>query len=499
MASKVRREALKRGAALMFGASMPFGQAHAQPKGEPKKGETKKPPVPPGLVVLRKSVGTMAVDDPMLDSYRTAIRAMQALPSSDPRNWTRQAQIHQNFCPHGNWYFLPWHRAYLVAFEKICRQLSKNPHFALPYWDWTSTRQLPAAFTTPTYQGQPNPLYNSTRTVSNTFSLPDNMVGPSVISSILAEPQFEVFASSRAAGQTDTNSSWQRRRGIDGPLESNPHNRVHGAIGGNMGTYMSPLDPIFWLHHCNADRIWQEWNDAGHANTNHNLWLDYAFNGNFANADGTPFNPKVADLQNIVRLGYRYKLDGLKPPVFDLFQMSKTPLPRPFAFEKLVSAPRTAVGAPARLNVALSTNVAMSAGQAKAVGTIRPLDLSTVKSMTTAPRFPARVMAVIGDMAPPAQGNSEVRVFLNCEYLSPETPTTDPSYVTSFTFFGGDHAAHGGNMSVVVDLTSAVANLRRAQKPVGDRLQVQLMPVAVPGTKAQDVTFKPGYVQVEVL
>ena len=26
-----------------------------------------------------------------------------------------------------------------------------------------------------------------------------------------------------------------------------------------MGTYLSPLDPIFWLHHCNIDRLWASW------------------------------------------------------------------------------------------------------------------------------------------------------------------------------------------------------------------------------------------------
>jgi len=92
-------------------------------------------------------------------SYGKAVAAMKKLPTTDPRSWEGQAKIHQNFCAHNNWFFLPWHRAYLVAFERICRQLSGNPNFALPYWDWTANPQLPAGFASPTIGAVPNPLY----------------------------------------------------------------------------------------------------------------------------------------------------------------------------------------------------------------------------------------------------------------------------------------------------------------------------------------------------
>src|SRR5205814_339845 len=53
-----------------------------------------------------------------------------------------------------------------------------------------------------------------------------------------------------------------------GVLEGQPHNNVHNCIGGmstqqNSGGFMqanlSPVDPIFWLHHSNVDRIWDVW------------------------------------------------------------------------------------------------------------------------------------------------------------------------------------------------------------------------------------------------
>jgi tyrosinase len=52
-------------------------------------------------------------------------------------------------------------------------------------------------------------------------------------------------------------------------LEGFPHNKVHNYIGGvgplnpgpygNMANNLSPVDPIFFLHHSNMDRLWDVW------------------------------------------------------------------------------------------------------------------------------------------------------------------------------------------------------------------------------------------------
>lgn len=52
-------------------------------------------------------------------------------------------------------------------------------------------------------------------------------------------------------------------------LEGQPHNMVHNCIGGvgavdpgpygNMTNFLSPIDPIFFLHHANMDRLWDVW------------------------------------------------------------------------------------------------------------------------------------------------------------------------------------------------------------------------------------------------
>ncbi len=53
--------------------------------------------------------------------------------------------------------------------------------------------------------------------------------------------------------------------GFQDPRENAPrpgpwmHNRVHVWVGGEMGPGTSPNDPVFWLNHCNVDRLWERW------------------------------------------------------------------------------------------------------------------------------------------------------------------------------------------------------------------------------------------------
>src|SRR6478672_6652574 len=122
-------------------------------------------PFAQGAGVRRRSVRGMSANDPDLAAMSRAVAAMKALPQSDSRNWIRFADIHRNFCPHGNWYFLPWHRAYIASFERICQELSGKRDFALPYWNWTADRQFPAAFSAGDRNSNPlnNPRSGSIR------------------------------------------------------------------------------------------------------------------------------------------------------------------------------------------------------------------------------------------------------------------------------------------------------------------------------------------------
>ncbi len=261
-----------------------------------------------GVTGTRRAVRGMDLNDPDLAAYRRGVAAMKALPPSDPRNWTRFADIHRTFCPHGNWYFLPWHRAYLASLENIIRGLAQKPDFALPYWDWTSQRQLPPAFT----EGNPrsNPLNHARPGLARANPLPDDMVGPQVMARVLASPDFEAFGSVRPRGQNSADAQWQRRVGAKTELEFNPHDGVHGTIGGDMAQVgPASRDPIFYLHHANVDRLWAMWNARGNANSAEAMWRNFAFNRNFINPNGSAWNVAVGNLQSPQALGYRYDDD----------------------------------------------------------------------------------------------------------------------------------------------------------------------------------------------
>jgi tyrosinase len=66
-------------------------------------------------------------------------------------------------------------------------------------------------------------------------------------------------------------------------FESMPHNPVHNLIGNVMALMTSPVDPIFWLHHANVDRLWSAWQQAGGGRTTPPLSNSY-WNGNFTYA-----------------------------------------------------------------------------------------------------------------------------------------------------------------------------------------------------------------------
>jgi tyrosinase len=272
----------------------------------------------------RFEVSDPAMPPRVLDSYKKGIREMLNRPATDPRNWYRNAFIHVFDCPHQNWWFLVWHRAYLGWLEAIIRQFSGDAEFALPYWDWTKTPRVPAAMFDdvldpnnaafiPTFQ-QFNAQFDAPvtalwasfsqaqkdvlaqRGLSSTadfwsavaaapagmfFEHPDARgltpanpdldrttratVSLATIRSALRTANFAGSESGTdAAGFASAKASSHNDQSREGILESQPHDNVHGAMGGAAGnafmvSFLSPVDPIFFLHHANLDRLWDVW------------------------------------------------------------------------------------------------------------------------------------------------------------------------------------------------------------------------------------------------
>lgn len=291
---------------------------------------------------IRKNIWDLSKDSPDLVFYRAAIGEMSVLEASNPLSWEGQANIHVNSCPHNNWFFLPWHRVYLLHFEntiqywaeqagskidaktetdpekKLLKQyLDQGIQFALPYWDWTRALKMPGVVVDdPSFNhaAWPSPKKYQARRAAPRFS--NDFMGKEVIDAILGTDDFYAFAS----GKTDT----QRGNSSSGRLEGTPHNSVHGSVGGEMATYRSPLDPIFWMHHCNVDRMWAHWSQRlgdkaiPPEKTDFDAWSNFKVNG-FFNLKGKAITAKVADTLKLGNTKMPFTYDSLSSaPIKDV-------------------------------------------------------------------------------------------------------------------------------------------------------------------------------------
>lgn len=292
---------------------------------------------PASTLFVRRDVWTLSTTwDPVTEAYARAVRAMQARPASDPTSWTFQAAIHGSFttpanplwngCQHGTWFFLPWHRMYLFFFEKIVRKAvidAGGPaDFAIPYWNYDQAaprNTLPLPFREATLpDGTPNPLRLAAGLrdpgVAAGAELPAARTSSSAA---LASTVFAGAAGTTFGGAVAGPVQFDSGGGL---LELQPHNIIHVLTGGfrpNSVTDCSraqmtepncaALDPIFWLHHANIDRLWNKWLDSGggRANPADAAWLNARFS--FADENGATVQMTAADvLDSAAQLHYVY-------------------------------------------------------------------------------------------------------------------------------------------------------------------------------------------------
>jgi tyrosinase len=175
---------------------------------------------------------------PRYDSFVKAVKLMKANTNpNDPKSWSYWTNIHLNQCPHMVPYFFAWHRGYMYYFERQLRTVSGDSKLVLPYWDYYTNPNLPAEFTNPNGS---NPLYIA-------------RVNTNVRQALTMAP----FSSTLINFPRDTANAFEPN------FEDMPHNPVHDLIGNWMADMQSPVDPIFWLHHANVDRLWVAWVNAG--------------------------------------------------------------------------------------------------------------------------------------------------------------------------------------------------------------------------------------------
>ena len=428
----------------------------------------------------RRSVSELALNDPTLETLREFVSFMTDVSRNGQRvSWGSFAAIHGsngrfNLCPHRNWSFLPWHRAYIQMYEVAARSVTGNSGFALPYWDWTADREVPEAFAAETVNGQANPLFIGGRLPG---SLRDETVGQGVMDEIFAEPNFEAFGSTRASGQDSSDPVWLRLPGTSGRLENTPHNGVHVQVGGpHMRRPSSALDPIFLMHHGNVDRIWAAWNSLGFANTDDPFWLETNYINHFIDPQGDLYSTQVSDLQDVEALGYSYGFAApAQPPIAENEDRDRL-LASVFGAESTTGhlADANAATTDLPLNIAVTPD---SRSLEEAIGSA-----GTLSARSGQPQ----VYAIIRDIVPSRPENTQLRIFVNHENLSQDVPISDPHYAATIGFFGiMAHKGHGA--SVVVNLTNTLKHLERTKGLLTDEVVVQLLPTAVAGESLERV------------
>jgi tyrosinase len=274
----------------------------------------------------RPNVHSLTPQD--LESFKEGVRKMKDLPPSNPSSWVYQANIHGTqmaqpwsplwqTCEHHTDYFWPWHRMYLYWFEQIVREQSGDPDFALPYWDYSDpTRQyLPFAFRDPQ-----SPLHDPKRT---RFANERDETSP------LIPPQsfFDYCTALRQPAYGDAVNP-----GAHSQFESDIHDPIHFVVGGgtpifdpatgelieiqNPGTMTlvetSAQDPVFWLHHCNLDRLWASWRAFSPGGLVHSDPVDAGWRNRtyeFFDETGAIISPPwvVSSILDTTALGYVYE------------------------------------------------------------------------------------------------------------------------------------------------------------------------------------------------
>lgn len=428
-------------------------------------------------VHTRKNIYCLSESSADLKAYRAAVAAMKARPVSDGTSWMAQANIHgavsapsgmiANACRHDQLFFLSWHRMYVHFFERIARKASGDPSFALPYWGYSPTgaRNLPVPFRDPALASNVLFVANPGRRAS--INAGADLAASVVDSGVaMAQPLFGGFSSQ---------------------INGTPHGVVHTGVGG--GGLMSAFetaaqDPIFWLHHCNIDRLWERWlaGGSGHANpTTDSAWMTQPFD--FYDENGARVPLRGSEIVNIAaQLKYRYASESCRPigrP--ELFTRIPPYDPRMFQLiERIrVRPPRPVPGPGPIPPLAQSTPVRLGAAPAAVRLAVSAEAKRTIDRFPDDPRGGRDISIGFRDIK--VQGTVDVyyEVYVNLPDNTRDTVYTSPHYAGNLDFFGPSPRRAGAQShDRVLSILPTYVRLRSLQQwPSGD-VRVTLVPRA---------------------
>ncbi|HTI11600.1 MAG TPA: tyrosinase family protein [Puia sp.] len=149
--------------------------------------------------------------------------------------------------------FLPWHRAYILDLE---RQLQKfDPSVALPYWKFDEP--APKLFTEDFMGARTNTGTVRISTSNPLFSWKiDNRTG------IVRQPRFHELTEPALVSTDEQTVALGTDFLSFRAMEGDPHGYAHTSFSSSAPLFhpdTAPQDPLFFLLHCNVDRIWAVW------------------------------------------------------------------------------------------------------------------------------------------------------------------------------------------------------------------------------------------------
>jgi tyrosinase len=435
---------------------------------------------PQALVAYEQAVGLLRQRDPASG------------PPVDPIGWRFLAAMHGlesanggpdtsnalwSNCQHGSWFFLPWHRMYLYALELIVQHVLEDEEWSLPYWYSVDPDDADKSVLPPAFRDTSNNLHTDNRSSLINAGVPlPVQLAPSIADALVADIYSTPEGTSTFGGGERAEPSFSGEE--VGLLEDTPHGAVHVLVGndfdaqgnllreGWMGSfYTAALDPVFWLHHANIDRLWQVWldHDPAHRNpTDDPAWFDTTFS--FPSAEGGLHTWSIGEVLDTEALGYKYENTAapsiVGPPVGP--EEVSVPERRP---PQLIGATQ---------DVSLATTDAVE------IPLEQPVEVGPGEAAAGAGgRVFLRIEGVTGTAAAPVYD-----VYLNVP--SGDAPSDHPELrAGSLSTFGmaeaseSDDLHDGSGRTHVFDVTRVRAVLEEQGRWDAGRLQVVFSPVAL--------------------
>ncbi|KGQ20219.1 Tyrosinase family protein [Lysobacter dokdonensis DS-58] len=454
---------------------------------------------------LRCDLSTPGGQD-MLATYADAIRLMQAMGPENPLSWLWQWYTHftdgatnkaaeiarvwgetvtpqrtlaeevwntcQSHAGQSSNFFLPWHRYYVFMLERIIRSVTGRVDFAMPYWNYTSADPAQRGVVPLQFRLPDDPvfgvLYRPNRVSRANNGLPIHALQPGDAMNIdeaMSKTNYSTVGSVTGFGRT---------------LDSTIHGRIHTLVGNTRGMGAVPYagnDPLFFVHHCNIDRMWASWNRNGNKNPTDavaNPWINNAFV--LADERGLRASRSSKNLFSVLQLGYDYDAFFPRPPV------QPTTPPATTLMAKAVSGAQ---------KVASSVNM-VTLGKAAATVKLARQPNAKATNMLGLDSDARRTYLVLRKLHAWKQPGVLFHVYL-CD--TPNAPVAAKNYVGNINFFDAEFHDHGGGSKLdtalgdniysfdVTPLLSGMAKTSRAST-ARDQLFVKIVPGGTPETGA---------------